>query len=205
MIRKTSTKCTTTIGSSTHKKKEEIDGFASISLSSSLQHLVSLCDKIFPLLDKAPSKQVKQIEKCWCGEHHIDKCQIHGSQPFCHDEGDSWNIYRCVKCERVHDSFAYGEHVPYDNYWVTLPIRAMVVLADVLIQDSVIGSGAFLALSNTDEMSEILASDNSVTKHGRTYADGMRQHVQKSNKAGKVVIVNGVETMQHTLFGGRKN
>tara|TARA_B110000438_G_scaffold242715_2_gene242401 strand:+ start:23320 stop:23763 length:444 start_codon:yes stop_codon:yes gene_type:complete len=82
-----------------------------------------------------------QVEKCWCGEHHIDKCEIHGSQPFYHDEGDGWNIYRCVKCERVQDSFAYGEHVPYDNYWVTLPIRAMVVLADALIQDSVNGSG----------------------------------------------------------------
>jgi len=46
MIRKTSSKCTTTCSSSTHKKKEEIDGFASISLSSKqLKHLVSLCTK----------------------------------------------------------------------------------------------------------------------------------------------------------------
>jgi hypothetical protein len=72
-------------------------------------------------------------------------------------------------------------------------------------KDSVSGSGAFLALSNTDEMSEISTSDKSVVTHGRTHADGMRQHVQQSNKAGKVVIVDGVETMQHTLFGGRKN
>ena len=136
MIRKTSSKCTTTCSSSTHKKKEEIDGFASISLSSSIQHLVSLCDKIFPLLDKAPSKQVKQVEKCWCGEHHIDICKIHGSQPFYHDEGASWEIYRCIQCERVHDSFADGKHVPHANYWETLPIRAMVVLADALLDEA---------------------------------------------------------------------
>ena len=128
MIRKTSTKCTTTDSSSTHKKKEEIDGFASISLSSSLQHLVSLCDKSGIL-----------------------------------------------------------------NEVLNTP------------KDSVSGNGAFLALSNTDEMSEISTSDKSVKVHGRPHASGMRQHVQKSNKAGKVVIVDGVETMQHTLFGGRKN
>ena len=147
----------------------------------------------------------QQVEKCWCGEHHIDICKIHGSQPFYHDEGDGWNIYRCVQCERVHDSFAYGEHVPYDNYWATVPIRAMVVLADVLIQDSVSGSGAFLALSNTDEMSEISTSDKSVKVHGRPHASGMRQHVQRNNKAGKVVNVNGIETVQKTLFGGSQN
>lgn len=72
-------------------------------------------------------------------------------------------------------------------------------------KDSVSGNGAFLALSNNTEMSEISTSDKSVTKHGRPHADGMRQHVQENNKAGKVVIIDGVVTMQHTLFGGRKN
>ena len=128
MIRKTSTKYTTTYSSSIHKKKRRNRW---LRLDFSFLHRFStsfsLCDKIFPLLDKAPSK------------------------------------------------------------------------------DSISGNGAFLALSNTDEMSEISTSDKSVVTHGRTHADGMRQHVQQSNKAGKVVIVDGVETMQHTLFGGRKN
>jgi hypothetical protein len=90
-------------------------------------------------------------------------------------------------------------------------------------KDSVSGNGAFFTFSNNTEMSEISTNslverlekkykienlvfiDKSVVTHGRSHADGMRQHVQKSNKAGKVVIVNGVETIQHTLFGGRKN
>mgnify|MGYP003323325891 CR=1 FL=1 len=72
-------------------------------------------------------------------------------------------------------------------------------------KDSVSGNGAFFTFSNNTEMSEISTSDKSVTKHGRPHASGMRQHVQENNKAGKVVIIAGVVTMQHTLFGGRKN
>jgi len=115
----------------------------------------------------------KQVEKCWCGEHHIDICKIHGSQPFYHDEGASWNVYSCIQCERVHDSFAYGEHVPNANYWETLPIRAMVVLADVLIQD-----GTFSFESNRLEMNKVITS-KSVSI---SYKKGYRTHLGKVAK-----------------------
>lgn len=72
-------------------------------------------------------------------------------------------------------------------------------------KDSVSGNGAFFTISNNTEMSEISTSDKSVKVHGRAHADGMRQHVQRNNKAGKVVNVNGIETVQKTLFGGSQN
>ena len=72
-------------------------------------------------------------------------------------------------------------------------------------KDSVSGNGAFFTFSNNTEMSEISTSDKSVKVHGRPHASGMRQHVQRNNKAGKVVIIDDVETMQTTLFGGSQN
>ena len=69
MIRKTSSKCTTTIGSSTLKKKEEIDGFASISLSSTPLTHVSLVNKIKALLDEAPSKPKVKYDSEPVGYH----------------------------------------------------------------------------------------------------------------------------------------
>lgn len=137
----------------------------------------------------------KQVEKCWCGEHHIDICKIHGSQPFYHDEGASWEIYRCIQCERVHDSFADGEHVPHANYWETLPIRAMVVLADVLIQDSVSGSmvfrkitgvstpdDSFLLSPNKFEMNKVIIPKVESIPH----AKGYRTHLKKvANRVGQ--------------------
>jgi|APSaa5957512493_1039668.scaffolds.fasta_scaffold36780_2 hypothetical protein len=85
--------------------------------------------------------KIDNNEKCWCGSTDIDVCKIHGSQPFYHDEGDGWNIYRCGRCEEIENSFAWKSsdpkynHEPFKNYFETMHLRAMIVLADVLIKE----------------------------------------------------------------------
>jgi hypothetical protein len=186
-----------------YKKKEE--NSTSLSTLSTQNSTSFLCAQN---TRATMSSIVRKI--CWCGEeNHIDKCQIHGSQPFYHDEGgsvsNSWEIYRCERCEEVQDSFACEGHTPYDNYFETLPIRAMVVLANVLIQDSVNGKGitgvstpddSFFDSSINGEMNNINSSDKTVQTHGRPNAECVRQHIQDVTKAGSV---GNDGKIQHTL------
>lgn len=75
----------------------------------------------------------KLPEVCWCGRTHVLKCDIHGHQEYCHDEGDGWYLFRCAKCEEHMSSWC--DELP-KSYQETQHLRAMVVLADVLIKDS---------------------------------------------------------------------
>lgn len=68
---------------------------------------------------------------CWCGETHIHECDIHGHQEYCHDEGDGWYIFHCVKCEIV--EYSWAEQLP-KSYHETMHIRAMTVLAGVFFE-----------------------------------------------------------------------
>jgi hypothetical protein len=172
-----------------YKKKEE--NSTSLSTLSTQNSTSFLCAQN---TRATMSSIVRKI--CWCGEeNHIDKCQIHGSQPFYHDEGgsvsNSWEIYRCERCEEVQDSFACDGHTPYDNYFETLPIRAMVVLANVLIQDSVSGKGttgvstpddSFLLSSNKFEMNKVIIPK----VESISYTKGYRTHLKKvANRVGQ--------------------
>jgi len=72
-------------------------------------------------------------EICWCGESHIDKCDIHGHQEYYHDEaGDgTWYIYNCNQCEAHMSSWA--DEAP-ESYHQTQHLRAMEVLASVFYE-----------------------------------------------------------------------